>query len=149
MLAFACGAFGILIGTVTWFALRGRSGWTGRDVAAVVVGVTGVGVALVSTFAGPLFVDWLTQKRRGPVLPGLTAARLEAWRAVLRVAVLDRRVRGEGSQLDQMVRQGAVVDLWTEARSEPPPAAPTRLDLRPPRRITPARSRSRFRWSSW
>ncbi len=89
-------------------------------VASVVAGVTGVGVALVTTFAGPLFVDWLAQKRRGPVPPGPTAAQLEAWRALLRVAVFDRRVRGEGSQLDQMVRQGTVIDPRPGSAKSPP-----------------------------
>src|SRR5437870_7363013 len=84
MLALSCAVFGILAGAAAWLVLRGRPGWTGRDVASVVVGVAGVVVALVTTFAGPLFVNWLAEKRSGPALPGLTAAQLEAWRAVLR-----------------------------------------------------------------
>lgn len=117
MLVLGCAIFGILTGAVAWLILRDRPGWTGQAVAPVVVGAAGVGVALVTAFAGPLFVDWLAEKRAGPALPGPSAAQLEAWCAVLRVAVLERRVRGEGSQLDQMVRQGTVIDLRAEEQS--------------------------------
>jgi hypothetical protein len=89
---------------------------TEKDVTPIVVAAAGVGVALVTAFAGPIVVEWLAEKRGGPALPGLTAAQLEAWRGVLRIAVLERRVRGAGSQLDQMVRHGVVIDLRADER---------------------------------
>src|SRR3989475_13335040 len=98
MLVFGCALFGTLVGVVAWLALGGHHG-PHKDLASLVVAVAGVGVALVTTFARPLFVDWLAERRRGPAPPALPAARLEEWRALLRVAVLDRRVRGAGSQL--------------------------------------------------
>jgi hypothetical protein len=118
VLALACAVFVVLVGGVAWLVLRDLRGLAEKDVVPIVVAMAGVGVALVTTFAGPLFVDWLAEMRSGAALPGLTAAQLEAWCRVLRVAVLERRVRGTGSQLDQMVRQGTVIDLQAEERIE-------------------------------
>src|SRR5229473_4666705 len=117
MLVLGCAAFGILLGAVTWVLLRRHPEWAVNDALPLAVAVAGIGVTLVTAFAGPLFVEWLADRRRGPSLPGLPRGQLEEWRSLLRTGVLTRWVR-EGSQLAQIMRQIPALDFEVKDRVE-------------------------------
>lgn len=116
MLGSAVGfAFLWVLGAVaTWFILRDRTEWTTAEIVAV-SGVVGAAFgAIGTTFGQPLFAEWLRERRSFPPQPvpvALSADNLEAWRDLLRRAVLDGRVSGTDSDLNQMVRVGSDMDL--------------------------------------
>src|SRR6266849_8769418 len=93
VLVFGSALFGILVGAVTWLVLLGM-GWSGKDVLPIVVGVVGTAIGFTTTFFGPLFGEWLSEKKMGSAPSSLGAENLERWRSLLRTAVLNRRVRG-------------------------------------------------------
>lgn len=109
--------FGALGGLAAWLLLHGREGWSNGEVlqaTGLVAGICGGIATSLQAMLGQRRAerDEATQPR-GPTT--LNREQREAWREVLRDAVLDRRVGGEGSQLDQMIRKGSAIDLGARA----------------------------------
>jgi hypothetical protein len=113
-LAACFAAFAAVFAFIAWLLLRDRAGWSNDDVTQAVALAASVGGVIGALFGQPLFGQWLTEIRTRTSEPaGASAEQTRAWLDFICSAVLDRRVRGETSQLGQMVRQGSVLDLPT------------------------------------
>lgn len=111
-LAASFATFAAVFAVVAWLLLRDRAGWSDDEVAQAVALAASVGGVVGALFGQPLFGQWLAETRARKSEPvGVSAEQRTAWLEFIRNAVLDRRVRGEASQLGQMVRQGTVFDL--------------------------------------
>lgn len=113
-----------LLGLAAWLLFHDRRGWTRSDLEQVVGIAAGFGGVITVPFAQTLFAQWLAERRRQPG-PTITIAEvrggsriavptrveLEPWRTFMCNAVLHWQVRGQGSELDQILHTRSVGSL--------------------------------------
>jgi MFS family permease len=98
-------------GAVAWLVARFALGLAGEQLALAVTVVSSAAAVLAGVLGQPLLSAGLMglMERREP--PGPTPEELDRWAALIRVAVLGRRVLGARSQREQMLRRGVLLDL--------------------------------------
>jgi hypothetical protein len=100
-----------LSGAFAWLVARFALGLAGEQLALAVTIVSSAAAVLAGVLGQPLLSAGLMglMERREP--PGPSREELDGWAALIRVAVLGRRVLGARSQREQMLRRGVLLDL--------------------------------------
>jgi hypothetical protein len=110
-LAVAVASFAAVSGVAVWLVAGAAFGVEGEQLVLAVSVATTVGAVLAGTFGQPLFSAGLTGFLEMRELPEPGSEALDQWCALLRTAVIHRRVLGARSQREQMLRRGVILDL--------------------------------------
>jgi hypothetical protein len=110
-IAVAVAIFAALFGLAVWLTAAVAFGLSGGQLALAVSVAIAAAAVVAGTFGQPLFSAGLAGFLNMPDLPEPDSEALDQWCALLRTAVIHRRVLGARSQREQMLRRGALLDL--------------------------------------
>lgn len=103
--------FAVGFGVAAWLVAGVAFDLDGQRLAIAVSVATTAAAILAGTFGQPLFSAGLAGLLEMRVPPGPGPEELDRWCALLRTAVIQRRVLGARSQREQMLRRGVLLDL--------------------------------------